>query len=430
MARRIEIDVASAALREVVTDSAGRIRLAGGASGYVRDGELISGPVDVGSGKTVLLDWVEQWTAPQRWTKYAGNPVYGPQRSGNWDTWTNGVSVVPDPDGETYKMFYAGRDGEGIGVAEAKVSQPTEWHELPTSPVLKPRNDNWEGNRINQPRVVVVSDDHWRMYYTGWGFEGPGTSWAMGIAESFDGGLTWSRFGEEPILERGALDSPDGGGACVPMVLFVEGRWMMWYTAGVVNHSSHTQIHLCLAYSKDGLHWEKADENPVLGDDFADDPERSVTSRCYVRHDAGVFRVWYSYACPNYEIRYAESLDGLRWERSPISPVLGPSVDPSWDDQTVEYPEVQIVDGTFRLWFCGNGFGSVGYAEGKAETAIKLAVRSGVSGYPDETWTEWKEVERMQRFDTSRFLQIRARLRSDNPRLSPALARVVLEDQL
>jgi predicted GH43/DUF377 family glycosyl hydrolase len=418
----IDLDVATGT--GLSCDGHRTLRLQDGAGGYAPEGECVSAVVDTALHEHVSLQWIEQWTAPQQWRKHPANPVYGPHRSGAWDTWTNGVSIVLCPDGKTYRMFYAGQDGEGIGFAEASVDDPIIWNEAAVSPVLRPRADNWEGNRINQPRVVVVSPDHWRMYYTGWGCPGGGSPWAMGVAESFDGGVTWERRGDDPILDRGDPGSPDGGGACVPMVLRVDGRWMMWYTAGVINPEGHTQIHLCLAVSEDGLCWRKHEGNPVLGDDFSDNPARSVTSRCYVRHDDGVFRMWYSYAKPKYEIRYAESLNGIDWTRSPIAPVLGPSSAPAWDDDIVEYPEVQIVDGVFRLWFCGNGYGSVGYAEGVPETGVDIAHRWGATHTPDETWTDWMAGDRSQMVVVSQFMQVRARLWSKNSLLSPALSDV------
>jgi hypothetical protein len=266
------------------------------------------------------------------------------------------------------------------------------------------------------------------MYYTGWGFRGaPGsTSWALGLAESFDGGTTWRRAGEEPVLERGGPGSSDAGGACVPTLMRVGDRWMMWYTAGVIDTAGRTLIHLCLATSDDGLRWRKHPDKPVLGDDFSDGAKRCVTSRCCVRLDEGVFRMWYSHAKPDYRIRYAESLDGVTWERSPVEPALGPSPSPAWDDTMVEYPEVDVVDGVFRLWFCGNNFGSVGYAEGRAKTGVRVAWRSGESPTPDGGWSPWTPATRGERIVTPRYAQVRAELWSQCSEASPRLNRVGL----
>lgn len=408
----------------LVFDDAGRLRLAPGTS----EGSLTSAVLKTGA---VRVNWLAQWTAPLRWRKHPDNPIYGPLKSGAWDSWTNGVSIVPCENDTRYRMYYAGAQGEGIGFAEASVDDPLTWTEHPASPVLRPRADNWEGNQINQPRVVKVTETHWRMYYTGWGFQGPGTAWALGMAESFDGGTTWKRYQDDPIFERGAPDSPDGAGACVPSLLRIDGRvgikiagqWWMWYTAGQLNLAGHQNIHLCLAFSDDGIHWEKHPGNPVLTDDFRDGAPRSVTSRCFVRLDDGVFRLWYSFAKPDYRICYAESLDGIHWERAPISPVLDVSPAPAWDDVMVEYPEVQIVDGAYRLWFCGNGYGSVGYAEGTPDTAVLLYARTGDAAEPDAGWTDWTRIARDAEV-SGRYLQLRAVLTSTDPAQSPTLNRI------
>jgi len=413
------VQLVEGAVRGVKRDDRGRWRLNAAANG-----EVSFAVHDLGVASRVRIDWLDQWTAPLRWNKSPANPIYGPHRSGAWDNWTNGVSIVPTADGQKYRMYYSGRAGEGIGFAEANVNDPQTWYEHPASPVLKPRADNWEGNLINQPRVVAVTPEHWRMYYTGWGFNGPGTKWALGLAESFDGGTTWTRLGDEPILPRGDKSSPDGAGACVPMVLRVGDRWFMWYTAGQLNPAGHQNIHICLATSRDGVTWEKHANNPVLTDDFTDGAARSVTSRCYVRHDRGVFRMWYSFAKPNYRICYAESLDGIVWERAPISPVLDASVPPAWDDVMVEYPEVQIVDSVFRLWFCGNGFGSVGYAEGLNDLSVEVFARSGDTAVPDAAWSRWQPVRRDESIAARRYIQVRAEMSSAINGASPALNHV------
>ena len=205
-----------ASMRHVALDQRGRLRLVKGDEGYAAAGEFVSRPIAMGEGGHVRVDWIGQWTTPQRWKKHPGNPIYGPELSVQWDTWTNGVSIDRNPDDKTYKMFYCGRAGAGIGFAEASIDVPLTWKEHASSPVLKPLA-NWEGNTINQPRVVKVTDQHWRLYYTGWGYEHPngGSRWAFNLAESFDGGVTWKRHSEGPLVERGDAASPDGGGVCV-----------------------------------------------------------------------------------------------------------------------------------------------------------------------------------------------------------------------
>ncbi len=420
------VNLRQAVLDNLRFDANGRLALAK-LSETGASGTCLSAVLDLGGAKAVTLNRVAQWITPQRWLKHPGNPVYGSAQSGAWDTWCNGVSIVRNPDGRSYKMFYAGRKGAGIGFAEADIANPLAWKENPLSPVLRPRADNWEGDMINQPRVVKVTDTHWRMYYTGWGLQGvPGTAWAMGIAESQDAGLTWARRSDDPFFPRGDADSADGGGACVPQVLHINGLWHMWYTAVKVMPERQS-IHICYATSKDGVVWDKHPGNPVLTDDFATGPSRNVISRCFVRHTDGVFQMWYSHAKPDYRIRYAESLDGINWERSPLPLALDASPAPAWDDQMVEYPEVDLADGQWRLWFCGNGFGNVGFALGVVETGVEFELRSGPTPEPGAAWSRWSPVRRgVPAALTGRHAQVRARLWSRAADFGPALVGISL----
>ncbi len=420
------VDFKDGTRQGVQVDAQGRLRLAALSAAGAR-GTYRSPVQDAGRAGAVMVDWLAQWTTPQRWVKHAHNPIYGPDQTGPWDHWCNGVSIVRNPDGETLKMYYAGRQGAGVGFAEGRLDAPTEWTEHPASPVLRPRTDNWEGNMLNQPRVVKVSTTHWRMYYTGWGLkDARGTPWAMGIAESHDTGVTWERLMDEPFMERGPEGAPDDGGACVPMVIRVGGLWYMWYTAMTVIPDRQS-IHLCLATSKDGIHWDKHPGNPVLTDDFTQGPGRNVTSRCFVRHVDGLFQMWYSHARPDYRIRYAESLDGIHWERSPLQLALDASPAPAWDDQMVEYPEVDVVDGQWRLWFCGNGFGSVGFATGVPESTVQLSLRHGPSPTPGTGWSDWIVLERGQPPPVQRYVQVQAALESQSADYGPVLTRLAVQ---
>lgn len=426
-AKRTTIELKSGTLDGLTFDDRLRLRLIKTGDVYGKRGEFVSAVADTGGMGDVTLEWLEQWTAPQKWTKSEKNPIFGPKQTGPWDGWTNGVAILRNPDDKSYKMFYSGQGG--IGFAEASIDDPLTWKEHPSSPVLKPNGNYWEGNKINQPRVVKVTDIHWRMYYTGWGEKVEyGVPWAMGLAESFDAGLTWKRHGDgEPIMERGPKGSYDDGAVFVPDVRRIGDRWMMWYCALKVIPGKQS-IHLCAATSDDGIHWTKCDEaNPVITHDFQVGHMRNVASRCHVRIDDGVFRMWYTHGNPGYRIRYAESLDGLHFERSPIPVVLGPSDDATaWDSQITCYPTLDLVGNEWRMWFCGNGYGSVGFAKGTVETGVNLSLRSGNSPQPDAAWSKWTSVKRGQSQPAGRYVQLKAELWSENPVLSPALNKLEL----
>lgn len=397
-------------------DARGRARLAPGC-----ESGLWTSPVIRSAAGPAIVSWVSQWTTPVAFTKFAGNPIYGPRNSSGWDDWTNGVSIIPCENNTRYRMYFCSKNN-GIGFAEASLDDPVTWTEHPASPVLKPRTDNWEGGVINQPRVVKVTETHWRLYYTGWGFAGEGSRWSLGLAESFDAGISWKRYQDDPILERGAAPAYDDGGVFVPSFLRFGDTWLMYYCAVMVGANQRLQVTMCLAQSRDGVHWEKYPGNPVLGDLFLDGSARSVTSRVYVRYDRGVFQIWYSFGKPDYRICYAESLDGIHWELYEPAPVLDVAPPPAWDDNIVEYPEIQVVDQTWRMWFCGNGYGSVGYASARSTAAVTMEFRTGPTEKTDVGWTNWQAVQDEASVGSQGFCQLRARLvQSDPQQPSPAL---------
>ena len=104
----------------------------------------------------------------------------------------------------------------------------------------------------------------------------------MGVAESFDEGITWKRFGDAPIMPLGQSGSWDTEAACVPMVIRVNGLWRMWYTA---SSNRKENIGIAHATSKDGLQWEKVTDLTTDGTSettlrFAGNDEMIAMVRC------------------------------------------------------------------------------------------------------------------------------------------------------
>jgi predicted GH43/DUF377 family glycosyl hydrolase len=242
---------------------------------------------------------------------------------------------------------------------------------------------------------------------------------------------------EQPVLALGPPGSCDGATISSNTVLKVGDRWYCWYT-GISQYPYLGSV--CLATSDDGVHWEKYPHNPVLGYNPYLATDAFLVATPQVLYEEGVFKMWYNAKgfgegtrSGEYHIGYAESLDGIQWERSPTLPVLGPS-GRGWDSDMVEYPEVLTLGCRYYLYYCGNAYGSIGYAEGRAATGAVVETRSGSTATPDSRWSEWTtppsatgSVLESPPGSAHRYAQIRVSLRSTNPAVTPMIQQLVLE---
>jgi hypothetical protein len=92
--------------------------------------------------------------------------------------------------------------------------------------------------------------------------------------------------------------------------------------------------------------------------DYADATEYAF-ARPWVVKDAGLYRMWFAVRGDRYAIGYAESADGLTWERRDAAAGLMPSAE-GWDSEMVEYPCVFDHRGSRYLLYNGNDYGRTG----------------------------------------------------------------------
>jgi hypothetical protein len=177
-----------------------------------------------------------------------------------------------------------------------------------------------------------------------------------GLAISDDGGQTFSRASPAPILER---DRVDPFLTASPWVMFDEGVWRMWYVSGVdwtktQDGVSH-RYHIRYAESRDGIAWKRTGLVCIT---FAG-PEETAFGRPCVLKDGTRYRMWYSYRGAAYRIGYAESHDGLKWERLDHLAGIDRSLS-GWDAEMIEYPMVFSWRGRLGMLYNGNGYGKSG----------------------------------------------------------------------
>lgn len=107
--------------------------------------------------------------------------------------------------------------------------------------------------------------------------------------------------------------------------------------------------------------WRKEKENPVLGGKFGTCFDLSVME------EDGKYKMWFSWR-PKECIAYSESADGINWS-DPIE-VLRPNEDSWWDCDELNRPSVIKVNGIYKMWYSGQvqpytneGKSYIGYAQ-------------------------------------------------------------------
>ena len=197
------------------------------------------------------------------WTKSNLNPILEGDGSG-FDAVTVARPVVSVDDDGTWVMYYAAEGEEAwVGIGRATAASPTGPWERRDAPVLiSGPVGAWDQGMVLADQIIQDADGY-RMYYSG--REASGRPAMIGLATSADG-LTWEKFNDptndetsdlfaesDPILLNG--NRWDGAATWTPNILVHNGRWIMVYNA----FGS-----LGAAFSDDGVHWDKYEDNPIL----------------------------------------------------------------------------------------------------------------------------------------------------------------------
>ena len=263
-----------------------------------------------------------------------------------------------------YLVYFSARDERGrarIGVAESDL-RPGSWRPCQTPALDLGPLGSFSDSGVTSSCLVNVAGTKYQ-FYTGWSLGVTVPFYlAAGVAISHDGGATFVPLSRGPILERNDVDPFL---TASPWVLVEGGVWRMWYVSALVWTMAHGKpqhrYHIRYAESRDGITW---DRRGVVCIDFKNDEEYAIARPCVVRDRDG-YRMWYSYRGDRYRIGYAESSDGVIWTR--IDEEAGVAVSPGeWDGDMVEYPIVADVDGRRVMLYNGDEYGKtgIGLAEG------------------------------------------------------------------
>ena len=249
---------------------------------------------------------------------------------------------------------------------DVEAGNPFNILNISNKPLLMPGDrGTFDDNGITSSCVIDVDGAKY-LYYVGWN-KRVSVSYALniGLAISEDGGNTFKKAFKGAIIDRNRYDAIF---ASVPCVIKDGGEFKMWYISclrwDMINGKTEPIYIIKHAESKDGINWE-------LNDDICVDcsyPGEAL-GRPWVIKENGLYKMWFSARGSygyrekdgqHYMITYAESKDGIHWERKPELCDLVLSAE-GWDSEMLEYCSVFKDKETKYMFYSGNGFGKTGF---------------------------------------------------------------------
>lgn len=212
------------------------------------------------------------------------------------------------------------------------------------------------------PSSFVRNGDEMYAYYSGWTrMQSAPYTLAIGLAISKDGGTTFEKLGEGPVLGI-SLDDPYF--VTGPIVRIVEGTWLMWYLSCKkwmeLDGKSEPIYRMALAKSSDGISWSKHGDTviPPLSANECQD----ICAPFFYKEKWHAIFAWRDPTFRNgrYQLGYAQSDDLSHWTRD--DSLVGLELSASgWDSEMMCYPQVIELDGRLLIFYCGNNFGRDGF---------------------------------------------------------------------
>lgn len=302
-----------------------------------------------------------------RWKK--GGVIYAPTGNFWWAKVGAQLPTVEVISPDILRVYYVSKDAEGFGrtgYVDVDAHEPRRVLHVGEEPVLDLGELGSFDDSGACPNCIVQFGGARYLYYQGFQrAERVPYLTFTGLAIQRAGGSTFEKYMRVPITDR-TDEEPFIRSTC--SILRTGDLWKMWYVSTVRWTRDANGLHyICViryASSRDGIQWETHPGiclEPDLNDEYA-------VGRPSVVWDGDTFKMWYSIRSFRrfYEIGYAESQDGLHWERKDAEAGIEKSA-AGWDSEMICYPYIVDVNGRRLMFYNGNGRGVTGFGYAIAE---------------------------------------------------------------
>jgi beta-1,2-mannobiose phosphorylase / 1,2-beta-oligomannan phosphorylase len=277
--------------------------------------------------------------------RYPDNPVLPSVKN----TWMEDQTANPDLllINDIYYMYFRGQQNEHdrIGVATIPKNQfdGIMWNIHPDAIIDVGVPGTWDEEHTLDPATVYV-DGTVYLYYSA---VGNNCSRSICIATSKDG-INFTKYEDNPIVI--------GGG---PEVVYKDGIFYLYFWK---NRPGRKGFQLHLSTSQDGFNYTEYQEEPVLPASIEDswDSFTVETPRIFKENETYYMLYCGSDCHEDYPANagLATSKDLIHWEKYDKNPIFSRGKEGEWDEGAIWFTTVEKINGIYYLWYEGYGGGT------------------------------------------------------------------------
>jgi hypothetical protein len=234
------------------------------------------------------------------------------------------VPTIDKKNEDTLRIYFSPRDKQNrsyITFIDVDINNPKRMKYLHNKPVLKYGKIGCFDDSGTMPSCIINYKGKKYLYYVGWNTSKtvPYRN-SIGLVISTDDGITFKRRFEGPILDRSPYDPYF---VATPFVIIEKNIWKMWYLSATTWKKYEDRIepiyNIKYAESEDGINWVKDNITCI---NYKNETE-AISRPCVIKEN-DLYKMWYSFRGSldyrtkkenSYRIGYAESENGKKWER-------------------------------------------------------------------------------------------------------------------
>ena len=294
-----------------------------------------------------------------RWVKRG--LIFKPEGQYEWLTSHAMLPVADHINDDLYRIYFSGRDTLNrslTGYIVIDITNPKKILAISPDPILNLGSlGAFDDNGVS-PTWIVNHQGEKYLYYFGWNKASlVRAAEVSGLAISKDGGESFQRYSRAPVIDR--TDAEPYQILVISCIIIENGVWRMWYdSADQWQTPELPRYNIKYAESTNGIDWVR---KGIVSVNYKSDDESRVSRASVIKED-NLYKMWHCYAINSggYQMGYAESEDGYQFERKDDRLTIQVSAS-GWDSEMVCYPNVFTHKGQKIMLYCGNGYGRSGF---------------------------------------------------------------------